>query len=111
MATDKETSKIFREIAENARGEAAELSRACSGRSTETTPVLSENGGASSTIYLSGFSRALIRWIPEHFITPGCYSVGALREAADELRAAAERLDSAAHSRVAGARALGGEAT
>jgi hypothetical protein len=71
--------------------------------------VFSENGGAGSTIYLTNFSRALIRWIPEHLLAPGMYSIGAIREAADELRQAAERLDSAAHSRLAGYRALGGE--
>ena len=43
-------------------------------------------------IYLTDFSRALIRWIPEHFLGHTRYSNGALREAANELRQAATAL-------------------
>jgi hypothetical protein len=38
------------------------------------------------TIYLTDFTRALIRRIPEHFLGHTRYSDGALREVADELR-------------------------
>jgi hypothetical protein len=37
------------------------------------------------TIYPTDFSRALIRWIPEHFLGHTGYSNGALREASIPL--------------------------
>ena len=46
-------------------------------------------------MFLSDFSRAMIRWIPEHLIGHTGYSVGALREASMEMRQAADRLDNA----------------
>jgi hypothetical protein len=53
------------------------------------------------TIYLTDFTRALIRWIPEHFLGHTGYSTGALREAADELRQAADRIEYEIEARVA----------
>ena len=53
------------------------------------------------TIYLTDFSRALIRWIPEHFLGHTGYSTGALREAVDELRQAADRIENEIGARVA----------
>jgi hypothetical protein len=47
------------------------------------------------TIYLTDFTRALIRWIPEHLLGSNGYSLGALREASTELRQAADRLENA----------------
>jgi hypothetical protein len=52
-------------------------------------------------IYLTDFSRALIRWVPEHFLGPSGYSNGALREASIELRQAAEKLENEIARRVA----------
>jgi hypothetical protein len=52
-------------------------------------------------IYLTDFSRALIRWIPEHFLGHTGYSNGALREASIELRQAADRLENEITRRVA----------
>jgi hypothetical protein len=60
-------------------------------------------------IYLTDFSRALIRWIPEHFLGHTGYSNGALREASIELREAAEKLENEIAARVAaGANSTGG---
>jgi hypothetical protein len=52
------------------------------------------------TIYLTDSTRALIRWIPEHFLGHTGYSDGALREVADELRQAADRIEYAVIDRV-----------
>jgi hypothetical protein len=46
-------------------------------------------------IYLTDFSRALIRWIPEHLSQTNGYALGTLREASVELRQAADRLENA----------------
>jgi hypothetical protein len=53
------------------------------------------------TIYLTDFSRALIRWIPEHLLGHTGYSVAALLEATAELRQAANRLDNEIKARLA----------
>jgi hypothetical protein len=52
-------------------------------------------------IYLTDFTRALIRWIPEHLLGHTGYSNGALREASIELRQAADRLENEITARVA----------
>ena len=72
MAMDKEKSKIFREVAENARRQAAELASSC--RPTETTAMFWADGTKIAEL------PPLKRW--RATIT---YDNGALRHDIDEL--------------------------
>jgi hypothetical protein len=53
------------------------------------------------TIHLTDFSRALIRWIPEHLLGHTGYSVAALIEATAELGQVADRIDNEIRARLA----------